>query len=200
MAYKVALTGGIASGKTFVSDQFATLGVTIIDADIVSREVVAPNSQGLDAIKNYFGSEVINSNGTLDRNLLRSIVFEDEQERQWLNNLLHPLIREKMRKLNSHCNTAYSVNVIPLLFESNQSSEYDRVLIVDCDPKLQLKRLLQRDQSSLEQAQAIIDSQATREQRLSIADDIIDNSQDLQYMQHQVIKLHKQYLSLAKDH
>lgn len=199
MTLHVALTGGIASGKTAVSDAFADLGVTIIDADIIARQVVEPETQGLTAIKNYFGSEVINSDGTLNRSLLRSIVFEDENERQWLNKLLHPLIRDRMQQLRENSDSSYSLSVIPLLFESKQWQEYDRILVVDCSKELQLKRLMQRDNSDLEQAEAILASQASREERLSIADDVLDNSHDLQSMRSQVINLHSKYLSLVTN-
>lgn len=198
MAFKVALTGGIASGKTAVSNYFAELGVNVIDADIVAREVVAPQSAGLQAIQDHFGVQILQSDGSLNRELLRRIVFSDEQERQWLNDLLHPLIRKRMQQLTEQTPSAYSLSVIPLLFESNQWKQYNRVLVVDCSREIQLQRLMQRDSSDQKQAEAILDSQASREQRLSIADDVIDNSRDLQSMQHQVIKLHKQYLSFAK--
>lgn len=198
MAFKVALTGGIASGKTAVSNYFAELGVNVIDADIVAREVVAPQSAGLQAIQDHFGVQILQSDGSLNRELLRRIVFSDQQERQWLNDLLHPLIRKRMQQLTEQTPSAYSLSVIPLLFESNQWKQYNRVLVVDCSREIQLQRLMQRDSSDQKQAEAILDSQASREQRLSIADDVIDNSRDLQSMQHQVIKLHKQYLSFAK--
>ena len=199
MALHVALTGGIASGKTAVSDYFAQLGVDVIDADLVAREVVEPGSQGLLAIHNYFGSEVINTDGSLNRALLRSIVFEDEIERQWLNELLHPLIRNRMQQLRQSIQSAYSLSVIPLLYESNQHQDFDRVLVVDCPKEQQIKRLMARDNSDLEQAEAILASQASREQRLSIADDIIYNSTDLHSMQSQVINLHSKYLAMAHN-
>lgn len=200
MSFKVVLTGGIASGKTTVSDKFSELGITVIDADIISREVVAVGTEGLKSIKAYFGSQVINSDGSLNRELLRSIVFEDKQEREWLNNLLHPLIRERMQQLQNESTSEYSLSVIPLLFESKQSKHYDRVLVVDCPKAKQLQRLILRDNSSQEQAEAILNSQATREERLSIANDIIENTKDLQYLEEQVIKLHKHYLNLARSH
>lgn len=198
MTFKVVLTGGIASGKTAVSDQFSELGINVIDADLIARDVVAPNTPGLKAIHGYFGSEVINSDGTLNRKLLRSIVFEDETEREWLNNLLHPLIRERMGELQRESTSDYSLSVIPLLFESKQWQNYDRVLMVDCPRDKQIERLIQRDNSSKEQVEAILSSQASREQRLSIADDIIENTKDLQYLEQQVIKLHNLYLKLTK--
>ncbi|NVK21022.1 MAG: dephospho-CoA kinase [Kangiellaceae bacterium] len=199
MTLHIALTGGIASGKTAVSNMFSELGITVVDADIVARQVVEPGSTGLKAIRDYFGSSVINSDGTLDRPLLRSIVFEDELERQWLNNLLHPLIREQMALQRAQATSDYSISAIPLLFETQQSSHYDRILVVDCLPSTQIARLMARDNISEEQARNMLKSQATREQRLSIADDIIVNDSDLQSLQQQVIKLDKQYRQLAKS-
>ncbi|ACV26129.1 dephospho-CoA kinase [Kangiella koreensis] len=199
MTYKVALTGGIASGKTAVSDMFAELGVTVIDADVIAREVVAKGSQALQAITEYFGTQVLTEIGELDRQKLRSMVFSDEQQRQWLNNLLHPLIRTEIKQRQELAHSAYSISVIPLLFESGQYRNYDRVLTVDCPTAIQLKRLMERDQSTLEQAQAILDKQATREQRLSIADDVIVNDSDLHSLKQSVIKLDNQYRQLARN-
>lgn len=199
MTYKVALTGGIASGKTAVSDMFAELGVTVIDADIIAREVVAKGSKALRAIVDHYGKEVLTEMGELDRQKLRTRVFSDEQQRQWLNSLLHPLIRNEMKQLQELAQSAYSISVIPLLYESGQYRDYERVLTVDCPTAIQLERLMERDQSTLEQAQAILDKQATREQRLSIADDVIVNDSDLHSLKQSVIKLDNQYRQLARN-
>ncbi len=199
MTYKVALTGGIASGKTAVSDMFAELGVTVIDADVIAREVVAKGSKALQVITEHFGKEVLTETGELDRQKLRSKVFSDDQQRLWLNNLLHPLIREEMKQRQELAQSAYSISVIPLLYESGQYRNYDRVLTVDCPAEIQLKRLMERDQSTLNQAQAILDKQATREQRLSIADDVIMNNSDLHSLKQSVIKLDNQYRQLARN-
>lgn len=195
---QVVLTGGIASGKTAVSNLFSQHKITIVDADIVAREIVAPNSNGLSAIVDYFGSGILNKDKTLNRTLLRSIVFEDEQERQWLNNLLHPMIRSQMHQQRQSSLSDYTISVIPLLYETKQVEHFDRVLVVDVPQSIQVNRLMSRDGSTQEQVDNILASQATREQRLSIADDVIDNSKDLQSLEHQVIKLHNLYLSLAK--
>jgi dephospho-CoA kinase len=199
MTYKVALTGGIASGKTAISDMFAELGVPIIDADIIAREVVAKGTEVLKTIVEHFGNEVLTETGELDRQKLRTIVFADEQSRQWLNSLLHPLIREEIKQRQHQAQFAYSISVIPLLFESGQYQEYDRVLVVDCPAEVQLKRLMERDNSSKQQAQAMLDKQATREQRLSIADDVIVNDSDLHSLKQSVIKLDNQYRQLARN-
>lgn len=199
MTYKVALTGGIASGKTAVGDLFAQLGVTVIDADLIAREVVAKGSKALQAIVEHFGEDMLTDSGELDRQKLRTKVFSDEQQRQWLNNLLHPLIRNEIKQRQELAQSAYSISVIPLLYESGQYRNYDRVLTVDCPAAIQLKRLMERDQSTLEQAQAILDKQATREQRLSIADDVIVNDSDLHSLKQSVIKLDNQYRQSARN-
>lgn len=199
MTYKVALTGGIASGKTAVSDMFAELGVAVIDADVIAREVVAKGSEALQAIVEHFGEQILTESGALDRQKLRTKVFSNEQERLWLNNLLHPLIRAEMRRRQDVANSVYSISVIPLLFESGQHRDYDRVLVVDCPEAVQLDRLMMRDQSTKEQAQAILDKQASRQQRLSIADDVIVNDSDLHSLKQSVITLDNQYRQLARN-
>lgn len=199
MTYKVALTGGIASGKTAVSDMFAELGVTVIDADVIAREVVAKGSEALHAIVEHFGVEVLTDTGELDRQKLRSVVFSNEQDRLWLNRLLHPLIRVEMNRRQELADSVYSITVIPLLYESGQYEDYDRVLVVDCLEDVQLERLMARDHSTREQAQAILDKQANRKQRLSIADDVLENDSDLHSLKQSVITLDKQYRQLARN-
>lgn len=199
MTFKVALTGGIASGKTAVSDMFAELGVTVIDADIIAREVVAKGSEALHAIVEHFGDMVLTKAGELDRQQLRNRVFASEQDRLWLNNLLHPLIRKEMKRRQQLADSVYSISVIPLLYETGQSKEYDRVLVVDCAEEVQLERLMARDQSTREQAQSILNKQASRKQRLAIADDVIVNDSDLHSLRQSVITLDNQYRQLARN-
>lgn len=199
MAYKVALTGGIASGKTAVSDMFAELGVTVIDADVIAREVVAKGSEALHAIVEHFGIGVLTDTGELDRQKLRSVVFSNEQDRLWLNRLLHPLIRAEMKRRQVLADSVYSITVIPLLYESGQYEDFDRVLVVDCPEAVQLERLMARDHSTREQAQAILDKQATRKERLSIADDVLDNDSDLHSLKQSVITLDNKYRQLARN-
>lgn len=199
MTFKVALTGGIASGKTAVSDMFAELGVTVIDADLIAREVVAKGSEALQAIVEHFGDMVLTKAGELDRQQLRNTVFASEQDRLWLNNLLHPLIRKEMKRRQQLADSVYSISVIPLLYETGQSKEYDRVLVVDCAEAVQLARLMARDQSTREQAQSILNKQASRKQRLAIADDVIVNDSDLHSLRQSVITLDNQYRQLARN-
>ena len=194
----IGLTGGIASGKTVVSDFFAELEVPVIDADLLAREVVMPGSKGLNALTRYFTTAILTPKGALDRAALRRIVFANPPDREFLDKTLHPLIRElsderieDARKANH----SYLVYAVPLLFETNQQSRFDRVAVVDVPRATQLKRLLERDGSDENQANAILDAQATREQRLSIASDVIDNSGSIEETKQQVLALHKNILS-----
>ncbi|GAA4363311.1 dephospho-CoA kinase [Kangiella marina] len=206
MTYHIVLTGGVASGKSAVSQYFEQLGVTVIDADIVARDVVTVGSEGLSRITEKFGVAVLHTDGTLNRQALRDIVFSNDEHRNWLNQLLHPMIRDRMSTLRQDAEQRsedYTLNVIPLYLETihgtSEAKHYQRVLLVDVDGPTQLHRLMQRDESSEEQAKAIINSQASRDKRVAVADDIITNSSDLQSLKQQVINLDKQYRELARS-
>lgn len=205
MTLHVVLTGGIASGKSAVSHCFEEMGITIVDADLIAREVVAVGSVGLSEIVEHFGASVLLDDGSLDRRKLRNIVFDDDEKRQWLNQLLHPMIRCRMselRQLAENRGEDYTISVIPLYFETihgtQEAEHYHRVLVVDVDEQVQLQRLMQRDNSTLEQANSLLSSQASRQQRLSVADDVINNNSDLQSLKQQVIKLDNHYHALAR--
>ncbi|RDX36275.1 dephospho-CoA kinase [Kangiella sp. HD9-110m-PIT-SAG07] len=205
MTYHIVLTGGVASGKSAVSQLFDELGVTVIDADLVARDVVALDSAGLQQITDYFGGSVLNKDGTLNRQTLREIIFNSNEKREWLNQLLHPMIRQEMERLRQkaeECDELYTINVIPLYLETihgtSEAMNYQRVLVVDVSESVQLERLLQRDSGSLKQAKALMKTQANRKERLSIADDIIDNGSDLQSLKQRVINLDKHYRELAR--
>ena len=196
----VALSGGIASGKTAVSDLFHSLGVPVIDADLLSREAVAPDTPGLTAIRQRFGDNVIAADESLDRAALREIVFSDDKARSDLESIVHPEVRRLTQaalKQHASNNAAYCLIVIPLLVETGQQNSYDHVIIVDVRTETQLSRVMQRDGSSQEQAQKIISSQATRAQRLAVADSVIDNSGALETLRPQVEALHRKLLSIA---
>ncbi|WP_026375950.1 dephospho-CoA kinase [Aestuariibacter salexigens] len=197
MTYVVGLTGGIGSGKTTVSDWFAKQGIDIVDADIIAREVVEPGSAALAAIIDKFGKSIIDEHGALNRQALRAIVFEDKQQKDWLNNLLHPAIRDRMQQRIAQVRSPYAILSVPLLVENKLTSMVDRVLVVDVEPLIQQQRTSQRDGVPVEQVQAIMASQATREDRLGAADDVIDNSRDHSYLVEQMQSLHTQYLQLA---
>lgn len=201
MAYVVGLTGGIGSGKTLVSDLFAELGVPVIDADIVARQMVEKGSPLLAKIVEHFGERVLAENGELDRVVLRQIIFSDEEAKVWLNNLLHPAIREEMVKKLQKTTACYVIWVVPLLIENNLTEFCDRILVVDVKPEIQLERAVKRDKSKIETIKNIIASQVSRDVRLSYADDVIDNNlpleQSLSSIQRQVRELNQQYLKFA---
>lgn len=196
---RVGLTGGIASGKSAVAELFASLGATIIDTDIIAREVVAPGQSGLAEIVAAFGPDILQANGTLDRAALRQLVFAEPALKQRLESILHPLIHAATLAIaDATMNTSvYQVFVIPLLAESNFIDLVDRVLVVDCPTELQRARLMARDNESENSADAIIKTQTSRKARLAIADDIINNDSDLAELESAVHALHQQYLELA---
>jgi dephospho-CoA kinase len=194
----IGLTGGIGCGKTTVANFFADLGIDIIDADIAARKVVAPNSGALLQISQHFGKTFIMPDGTLNRALLRSQIFSNEADKQWLNNLLHPLIRQTMLEEIQQSQSPYCLLVAPLLIENNLQSLVARILVIDISESAQIKRAVLRDPSSSDEIKRIIASQISREDRLKHADDIIDNSSsDLSLIKASVIKLDQKYRNLA---
>ncbi|MFZ7240655.1 dephospho-CoA kinase [Avibacterium avium] len=203
MSYIVGVTGGIGSGKSTIVDLFAELGAEIIDADIVAREVVAKGTPLLAEIAAYFGETILLDSGELNRQALRQIVFERPQEKAWLNNLLHPAIRREMLHQLAQSQATYVLWVVPLLIENDLTEFCDRVLVVDVLPETQLLRASKRDQNKIALIKNIMASQVSREKRLSVADDVVDNeaelSQNLPYLQQKVLELHHQYLQLAKE-
>jgi len=195
--YTVALTGGIGSGKSTIAGYFAASGVDIIDADVIAREVVEPGTPALQAIIERYGDAILTEQGTLQRSRLREIIFATPDEKNWLNALLHPLINARTQQLKAQAASPYVLWVVPLLVENRLQRQADRVLVVDTDEETQLRRTLQRDNVSLEQAKRILAAQTTRQQRLDCADDIIDNSGAPEKALPQVAKLHQLYLKLA---
>ena len=195
---RIGLTGGIASGKSTVTKRFAELGVPVIDADIVSREVVEPRTPGLAQVLQRFGPQVLGESGRLDRKALRDVIFNDSDSRQALDAILHPLIRAEMEKQAAAAKGPYVVMAIPLLIEGgNAHKRVDRVLVIDLDEGLQIQRVQARDGSSPEQARAILASQATRADRLKAADDVISNTGTVADLRQAVDRLHEQYLQLS---
>lgn len=195
--YTVALTGGIGSGKSTIAEYFAASGVDIIDADVIAREVVEPGTPALQVIIARYGDAVVNEQGALHRSRLREIIFATPDEKRWLDALLHPLINARTQQLKAQAVSPYVLWVVPLLVENQLQRQADRVLVVDTDEETQLKRTLQRDNVSLDQAKRILAAQATRQQRLACADDIIDNSGAPENALPQVAQLHQLYLKLA---
>lgn len=195
----LGLTGGIGCGKSAVSAMFEKLGITVVDADIIARQVVAPNSEGLAAIDEHFGTTVLNPDGSLNRAKLREIIFADTTEKTWLNNLLHPLIREKTLTDLHSANSAYVVLVAPLLFENGLEQYCDRTLVIDVPVEIQISRTIARDNIDRQQALSIIAAQMSREDKLHRADDVVDNNQALTQVSVAVQQLHQHYLALAAN-
>lgn len=196
--YIVGLTGGIGSGKTTVANLFADLGVTIIDADVIAREVVAPDSVGLQQLVEHFGSEMLNADGTLNRAKLRQIVFAETAQRLWLNQLLHPMIRQRLLAQAKAATSPYAIMVVPLLFENGLECLVNHTLVIDIGKAVQIRRTIDRDHVSQAQVINIIDSQISREQRLAKADDVINNEGDVESLKSQILALHNNYLKLSE--
>lgn len=196
--FRVGLTGGIASGKSTAAKFFGALGVPILDSDQVAREVVEPGQPPLERLVERFGRGILTPDGHLNRPALRDIVFSDPKARADLENLTHPAIGAALEARSATAGGPYQILVIPLLVEKNLRSHVDRVLVVDCEEALQLKRLHARDGSTRAQAQAILDAQASRAVRLKAADDVIKNDADMSAVQSQVAALHARYLELAR--
>ena len=195
----IGLTGGIGSGKTVVSDRFAALGVPVIDTDLISRQLVQPGQPLLQTIVREFGESYLNGSGHLDRSALRRLIFSDPQARRKLESILHPAIRRETQNQLDRLDADYAILVIPLLVESGAEYPIERVLVVDTPESRQIERVMQRDGASRETAENILKSQASREQRLQLADDVIINDADLPALIAAVDKLHARYLQLARS-
>ena len=188
--FRVGLTGGIGAGKSEVSRRLAAQGAVLIDADAIAREVVAPGTPGLTRVTETFGAAVLRPDGSLDREKLGEIVFADAARLAALNAIVHPLVGERMAKLeNTAAPDAIVVHDVPLIAENNLAGGFDLVVVVDAPPELQLDRLVNQRKMSAEQARARMAAQATREQRLAVADLVIDNSASLAQLDHQVSDL-----------
>jgi len=196
--FTVGLTGGIGSGKTTIASFFLDQDIEVINADEIARKVVEPGTVALSEIQGRFGSEILINEKSLNRALLREKIFRDNSYRNWLENLLHPLIEEEITNLMAEAVSRYVILESPLLFETNQHRLVDRTLVVDVSPEIQLERAISRDGGSEATIKAIMDSQISREDRISLADDIIDNEQNFQSVQTQLKKFHQNYLDLAK--
>ncbi|MFH1333732.1 MAG: dephospho-CoA kinase [Pseudomonadota bacterium] len=193
-AFLVGLTGGIGCGKTTVAKLFREHDITIIDADQIAREVVAAGSPALKKIEEKFGPEILQKDGSLDRQKLRDIIFNDDRAKKWLESLLHPLIRKQMLQRGKAAKSPYVIFMIPLLIESLEAYSFlDRILVIDAPLELQIQRVKERDQTPRETIQKIIRTQVSRAERLKRADDVIDNSKDLKHLKHQVDQLHTKY-------
>jgi len=197
-ALLIALTGGIASGKSAVAEEFAKLGVPVLDTDQIARDVVAPGTPALGQLVAEFGPEILDGNGRLDRAHMRERVFADPEQRRKLEAITHPAIRAELARRSAEAGGDYQIHVIPLLVETGRADAYDRVLVVDCPEEAQLQRLQARDGSSREQAEEILAAQVSREERLDAAHDVIENTGTLADLQRFVQTLHRNYELLAQ--
>ena len=196
----IGLTGGIGCGKSTAAAIFAELQVPVIDADAIAHQIVAPGQVILQQLFDTFGNDLKRADGSLDRDALRARVFSDNAARKQLEDIMHPAIRAEMQRQQRSMNADYCVLVIPLLLESGQQDICDRILVVDCLESTQRSRVMQRPGLTAEQFDAIMQSQCTRQQRLAIADDIINNnSDDINLLKQQILALHRQYVKMSKN-
>ncbi len=194
----VGLTGGVGCGKSTVAALFKRNGVPVIDADVITRDLTASGAPALDRISSVFGEDVLLPNGQLDRRKLRRMVFDQPEVREQLEGILHPLVRKEIRARISEVLAPYCLVVIPLLVESGMTDLVDRVLVVDCEETDQIARVTARDRCSADDARAIIATQASRQSRLAIADDVIVNAGELNDLEIEVQRLSQRYFELAK--
>jgi len=196
-ALRIGLTGGIGSGKSAAAREFARLGATVIDTDSIARELVEPGQPALMEIIDHFGHDLLDASGALDRARLKQLIFADPARRQQLESILHPKIRARALQLTQQAQTPYCLLVIPLLVESADTYPLDRILLIDCPVALQRQRVSRRDALADDIIEAILASQASREQRQQVADDLIINDRDLGHLQAEVGRLHQEYLHLS---
>ena len=195
---KIGLTGGIASGKTTISDYFKALGIPIIDADVISHEVTKPNGSAFEEIISSFGSNILDKSGLIDRKKMRAIIFDDVSKKEILEGIIHPKVREEIFNLVSQSNDHYLILSVPLLIETGMNQMMDRVLVVDCSVNTQIERLIQRDKINLDEAKSILRNQTNRSIRLKVADDLIVNEKNvtLTDLEKEVFELHRIYSKL----
>jgi len=196
----VGLTGGIASGKTTVSNLFAALGVPVIDTDIISRRLLETGSPAYTSVRDHFGDPILEDENKVDRGRLRELIFSHPDEKRWLENLLHPLIAEECGLEKQRYTTSkYLLIVVPLLFEAGFEGLVERICVVDCPQEVQITRLLKRDGISLPLAKDMLAQQWSNGQRTAAADDIIDNHNAITDLASQITALHQSYLRIADD-
>jgi dephospho-CoA kinase len=195
---RVGLTGGIGSGKSTVAGYFAELGVDILDADVIARELLQIDAPAYKPVIEFFGDKILSASGEIDRKKLRQIIFEDSQAKQGLEKIIHPLVFEKILEKIKTLKSPYCIIVIPLLIETGIRNDFlDRICVVDAEESWQIKWASARDNTSAEDIIKIMKKQSSREERLRQADDIIYNNKDLQWLQSQVKNLHHQYLQIS---
>lgn len=192
----IGLTGGIGSGKSAAGIEFEKLGITVIDADEIAQKASLKNSKAYKEIVEYFGVSILDNSQNIDRRKLRNIVFNDDEQKKKLEQILHPAIREYISFAISNSKSPYTIIMVPLIYETNSKDNYNRILVIDCDEDIQISRAVTRDGASEEDIKKIINSQATKKERLSIADDVINNNSSIEKLSEKVLHLHKNYLEL----
>jgi dephospho-CoA kinase len=195
----IGLTGGIGSGKSAAAVLFKDIGVDLIDADDLARDSLNINSEGYKLFIKEFGDKYLNENKNINRELIRKLIFNDSDAKSKLENIIHPIVRSGIETFIKNKKSDYCIIVVPLIYETNSSKIYDRVLVIDCDVDVQISRTSQRDNQTKSDIENIINNQATREQRLSIADDVIVNNGSLDLLRNEVLKIHKKYLEIVKN-
>ncbi len=195
---KIGLTGGVASGKTTVSNFFKQFGIEVIDADVISHQVTKPDGTAFQEIISSFGSSFLDENGLIDRKKMREIIFDDTSKKETLERIIHPKVREEMFKLISQSGDHYLIISVPLLVETGMNQIMDRTLVVDCSEETQIKRLMNRDEITYDEAQSILNNQVDRSARLKVADDLIvnENNVSLNDLEKEVLGLHERYSNL----
>lgn len=192
----IGLTGGIGSGKSAAGIEFEKLGITVIDADEIAQKASLKNSKAYKEIVEYFGASILDNSQNIDRRKLRNIVFNNDEQKKKLEQILHPAIREDISFAISNSKSPYTIIMVPLIYETNSKDNYNRILVIDCDEDIQISRAVTRDGASEEDIKKIINSQATKKERLSIADDVISNNSSIEELSEKVLHLHKNYLEL----
>ena len=195
----IGLTGGIGSGKSAAAALFEDIGVDLIDADDLARDSLSINSEGYKLFIEEFGDKYLDENKNINRELIRKLIFNDSDAKSKLESIIHPIVRSGIETFIKNKKSDYCIIVVPLIFETNSSKIYDRVLVIDCDVDVQISRTSKRDNQAKSDIENIINKQATREQRLSIADDVIVNNGSLDLLRVEVLKIHKKYLEIVKN-
>ena len=195
----VGLTGGIGSGKSAAGNEFFKLGITVIDADSVAKDAASKNTKAYRNIVDHFGSNILNNLKEIDRKKLWDIIFSDPSQKDILESFLHPVIRENITNQILSSKSQYTIIMVPLIFETNSMNQYQRILVVDCDEEIQISRAAKRDNSSKEDIKKILNSQATREERLSIANEVILNNSSIKSLQMEVLRVHQIYMDLSDE-
>ena len=193
----IGLTGGIGSGKSAAADFFQNEGISVIDTDQLARKVIEKDTAGYSKVVDSFSANILDNNDSIDRAKLREEVFLDNEKRKILESITHPLVRESMVQKISSSTSPYSIIMVPLIFETNSAKNYDRVLVIDCDVEIQLVRATIRDENSADLIQKIIDSQCSRSERLSIANDVIPNNNSIEDLKKRSLAMHNFYLGFC---